>query len=76
MDRRMENATDLSALIDRLARMDPGQFPFVSLYLNTQPDDRGRDHYQAFTRSELGERAEPRIAVGRGERQMCGRRLA
>jgi peptide subunit release factor 1 (eRF1) len=54
----MENATNLSALIDRLARIDPGQFPFVSLYLNTQPNDRGRDHYQAFTRSELGERAE------------------
>jgi peptide subunit release factor 1 (eRF1) len=58
MDRRMENATDLSSLIDRLARMDPGQFPVVSLYLNTQPNDRGRDHYQAFTRSELGGRTE------------------
>jgi peptide subunit release factor 1 (eRF1) len=58
MDSRMQNAPDLPALIDRLARMDPGQFPFVSLYLNTQPNERGRDHYQAFTRSELSERTE------------------
>jgi peptide chain release factor subunit 1 len=50
-------ATDLSALLDRLAGVGPTRFPFISLYLNAQPDDRGRDRHETFVRSELGERA-------------------
>jgi peptide chain release factor subunit 1 len=49
--------TDLSALLDRLAGLEPTRLPFISLYLNAQPDDRGRDRHEAFVRGELGERA-------------------
>src|SRR5438552_4120435 len=46
----------LSAQLDRLADWDPGPFPVVSLYLNLQPDDRGRDHFAPFVRKELDDR--------------------
>ena len=50
-------ATDLSALLDRLAAVESTPVPFISLYLNAQPDDRGRDRHETFVRTELGERA-------------------
>jgi peptide chain release factor subunit 1 len=50
-------ATELSALLDRLAAVEPTPFPFISLYLNAQADDRGHDRHQKFVRIELGERA-------------------
>jgi peptide subunit release factor 1 (eRF1) len=46
----------LDALIDRLASFDPVGFPVVSLYLNTQPDEHGRERPAPFVRKELGER--------------------
>src|SRR6185436_12928099 len=36
--------------------LDPGPFPVLSLYLNLQPDDRGRDRFQPFLRKELADR--------------------
>ncbi len=42
----------------RLAAFEPSPYPVVSLYLNTQPDDRGRDNFQAFVRKELKARAQ------------------
>src|SRR6266508_3585372 len=43
----------LAHTLDRLGRMEPVRFPFVSLYLNAQPDSRGKDHYAPFLRKEL-----------------------
>lgn len=50
------SSPDLAALLDRLASIQPSRYPFISLYVNAQPDDRGRDRHQAFVRSELGAR--------------------
>jgi peptide subunit release factor 1 (eRF1) len=46
-----------SKLFDRLVSFEPTPFPFVSLYLNTQPDQKGRDHFDSFVRSEFNARA-------------------
>jgi peptide chain release factor subunit 1 len=48
----------LLPLIDRLAAFEPAGFPVVSLYLNTQPDEHGRERerVEPFVRKELGER--------------------
>jgi peptide chain release factor subunit 1 len=57
----MQPTTDLSALLDRLAEFEPTRHPFVSLYLNAQADQHGRDRYQTFADRELGGRAETYI---------------
>jgi peptide chain release factor subunit 1 len=49
---------DLQPLIDRLAAFPPGEQPFVSVYLDTRPDQVGRDKSHAFLRHELKARAE------------------
>jgi peptide chain release factor subunit 1 len=46
-------APSLAQTLDRLGRMEPVAFPFISLYLNAQPDNRGKDNYDAFVRKEL-----------------------
>jgi peptide subunit release factor 1 (eRF1) len=46
----------LAAQLDRLAAYEPGPFPVVSLYLNAQPDQHGRDNFETFLRRELPER--------------------
>src|SRR3989442_11187983 len=47
----------LSHVLDRLAAFEPTEFPVISLYLNMQPDERGRDHFDPFVRKELTARA-------------------
>src|SRR3954447_8357600 len=62
----------LTDQLTRLAAFEPSPYPVVSLYLNTQPDGRGRDHFQTFVRKELKARAQtypPRSS----EREMLGR---
>src|SRR5712692_8415359 len=54
----MQTLDHLSAQLDRLAAWDAGPFPIVSLYLNLQPDDRGRDRFEPFLRHELAARIE------------------
>lgn len=54
MDNKPET---LDSRLDRLAWFEPIALPVVSLYLNLQPDHRGRDHYQPFVRKELRARA-------------------
>jgi peptide subunit release factor 1 (eRF1) len=54
---RMNLPMNLNDQLDRLAAFEPSPFPVVSLYLNTQPNERGRDNYQAFVRKELKARA-------------------
>ena len=43
--------------LDELAAFEPNGFPFISLYLNLQPDQHGRDHFMPFVRKEFTERA-------------------
>lgn len=48
--------TELDDLLDRLAAVEPQPTPIVSLYLNTQADDRGRDRFSRFIQDELIDR--------------------
>ena len=48
----------LAETLDRLARLEPAPLPVLSLYLNAQPDARGKDHYGPFVRKELNGRRE------------------
>lgn len=43
--------------LDELAAFKPNGFPFVSLYLNAQADQHGRDNFQPFVRKEFASRA-------------------
>ena len=47
----------LTKQLDRLAAFEPAPYPVVSLYLDTRPDQHGRDQYEAFTRKELQARS-------------------
>jgi peptide chain release factor subunit 1 len=52
----MPSLSELTAQLDRLSAFEPGPFPVVSLYLNLQPDQHGRDNFLPFLRKELAER--------------------
>jgi peptide subunit release factor 1 (eRF1) len=43
--------------LDELAAFEPNGFPFVSLYLNAQADQHGRDNFEPFVRKEFNNRA-------------------
>jgi peptide chain release factor subunit 1 len=60
--------SDPEALLSRLAGWEPNGFPVLSLYLDTRPDERGRDNYQAFVRKELRSRAQT-FAASSSERE-------
>jgi peptide chain release factor subunit 1 len=47
----------LTDQLEKLARMEPVPYPVVSLYLNSQPNERGRDQFQAFVRQEFRARS-------------------
>ncbi len=47
----------LSEQLDKLAAFEPVPYPVVSLYLDTRPDQRGRDAWQTFIRKEFKARA-------------------
>jgi peptide chain release factor subunit 1 len=47
----------LTEQLDRLAAFDAAPYPVVSLYLNTQPGQHGRDQHQAFIRREFKARS-------------------
>jgi peptide chain release factor subunit 1 len=51
-----ERTTPLVELIDRLARFEPTGDPVISLYLNLQADQHGRDNFQTFLRKEMKDR--------------------
>jgi peptide subunit release factor 1 (eRF1) len=56
----------LSQLLDRLAGFTPTELPVLSLYLNAQADQHGRDSFASFVRKELPARAKtypPRSAA-------------
>src|SRR5262245_31627290 len=60
----MPQLAQLATELDRLAAFDPGPFPVVSLYLNLQPDSRGRDSFEPFVRKELADRIRTFAAGG------------
>lgn len=60
--------------LDRLAAFGPSPYPVISLYLNTQPNERGRDNFQSFLRKELKARAQTYPARS-CEREMLDRDL-
>lgn len=60
--------------LDRLARFEPVPYPFVSLYLNTQPNEHGRDQYQTFVRQEFKARSRT-YPEGSPERQSLDKDL-
>ena len=43
--------------LDRLAAFEPAPYPVVSLYLNTQPGQTGRDQFKSFVRKEFAARS-------------------
>ena len=47
----------LKDLMERLERFEPTEYPFTSLYLNAQANERGRDQFGLFVRQELDARA-------------------
>src|SRR3712207_5657110 len=47
----------LTEQLDELAAFEPSEYPFVSLYLNTQADQHGRDNFESFVRKEFKARA-------------------
>lgn len=47
----------LAEQIDALAAFSPTVLPVISLYLNTQSDDHGRDYFASFVKKELHTRA-------------------
>jgi peptide subunit release factor 1 (eRF1) len=47
----------LTEQLERLAAFEPAPYPVVSLYLNTQPGQHGRDQHQAFIRKEVKARS-------------------
>jgi peptide chain release factor subunit 1 len=60
----------LTAQLDRLANVAPGPFPFISLYLNLQPDQHGRDNFDVFLRKELPDRVRTYPAAGPEQRSL------
>src|SRR4051812_32762808 len=60
----MPTTDTLSAQLDRIAAFDSGPFPVVSLYLNLQPDQHGRDNFEPFLRNTLADRIRTYSAEG------------
>jgi peptide chain release factor subunit 1 len=56
--------TPLRAQLDRLSAFEPADLPVISLYLDMQPDQHGRDQYQTFVRKVLGDRIKTYAAGG------------
>ncbi len=49
--------TSVDSQFEMLAAFAPGEFPVISVYLNTQSDDHGRDHFASFLKKELHTKA-------------------
>jgi peptide chain release factor subunit 1 len=68
---------ELQDLIDRLAAYEPGEQPFISVYIDSRPDQTGRDKYHAVVRTELAARAAtyPEGSPGRKAIEADARRI-
>src|ERR1044072_9641767 len=56
---KVREATDVRLMdhLDELAAFEPTSFPFISLYLNMQADQHGRDNFESFVRKEFKAKA-------------------
>ena len=54
--------TPLRGQLDRLTAFDPTDFPVISLYLDTRPNEHGRETWDGFLRKAFAER--PRALTG------------
>jgi len=50
-------SSNLEQIIDRLAGFEPVGLPVISLYLNAQANEHGRQDFERFLRKEFSERA-------------------
>jgi len=66
----MPQLDQLANQLDRLAAFEAGPFPVISLYLNLQPDENGRDHFGTFVRKELSDRVRTYAANGPERRSL------
>jgi len=48
-----QTAVSLEDHLSRLVAFESTTLPVISLYLNTQPDNHGRDHFEQFIRKEF-----------------------
>jgi peptide chain release factor subunit 1 len=48
----------LNDLLQKLIAVEPSGFPFLSVYLNAEPNEQGRDAYGGWLKRELSEQAE------------------
>src|SRR5262245_33020203 len=64
----LEGFMSVKDQLDRLAAFGPGADPVVSLYLNTQPGQTGRDQFKSFVRKEFAARSRT-YAAGSPERK-------
>src|SRR5262244_4597746 len=48
----------LNETMDKLAAFEPTDLPVISLYLNAQADQHGRDNFDSFIRKEFKAKAE------------------
>lgn len=53
----MTKTTLLDEKLRELSLFEPVRFPVLSMYINTQPDQHGRDNYASFVRKALDSRA-------------------
>jgi peptide chain release factor subunit 1 len=60
--------------LDRLAAFEPAPYPVVSLYLNTQPGQTGRDQFHTFVRKEFAARSKT-YPTGSPERESLDKDL-
>ena len=70
----MSPTESLTAQLARLAAFEPAPYPVISLYLNTQPGQHGRDQHQAFIRKEFKARSQT-YPVNSPERESLDRDL-
>jgi peptide chain release factor subunit 1 len=70
----MPSTDALTAQLERLAAFEPVPFPVISVYLNTQSGQHGRDQHQGFIRKEFKARSRT-YAHNSPERQSLDRDL-
>jgi peptide subunit release factor 1 (eRF1) len=59
MENVMSKASHLlDSHLERLADIEPTFMPVISLYLDTQPDQHGRDHFEPFVRKAFASQVE------------------
>ena len=68
-------ANDLDAQFQRLLDFEPTTLPVISLYLNTQPDNHGRDSFEGFIQRQFASRART-FAAGSPELESFSRDTA